>query len=231
MKKKVVVNNKIEKICTLTPMQEGMLFHNIVDNNTANYILQNVVRLKKSISDDIIKKVLKLLEIRYEVLRTAFVYEKIDKPKEIILKEREIEYSVIHADNDTSKEDIIKNDLERGFNLQKDTLLRVTKVIDSDEEFIIWTMHHIIVDGWCMQLLIQKFVDFSVKLIDGNSYEVLKEEVLREKNGEYQYSDYLKLISNKNHDEGKKYWKELLEDYDNITEYKPILKPTITYNE
>ena len=71
------VNNNIENIYPLTPLQEGMLFYNLYDKGSTAYVVQNVIKTSRIMDNDIIKKTLYILSQKYSVLRTIFVYEKV----------------------------------------------------------------------------------------------------------------------------------------------------------
>ena len=90
-----VVNNKIESIYPLTPLQEGMLFYNIVDSSLSAYVVQMSYDINKKLSGDLITKALLLLSSKYLVLRTFFAHEKVSKPCQVVLKERELDYEYI----------------------------------------------------------------------------------------------------------------------------------------
>ena len=94
-----IVNNKIENIYPLTPLQYGMLFHNLYETDSSAYIIQLEFKIYKNIDPEIIKKALKLLSAKYSVLRTLFVYEKVKDACQVVLKERELEFDYIDLSN------------------------------------------------------------------------------------------------------------------------------------
>ena len=143
-------NDKIEKIYTLSPMQEGMLYHRLLNPNATEYVLQSIIEYNENLDKDIVRQSLSLLAIKHEVLRTAFVNEGIAKPLQVILREREIELNIRRVRTDQEQEELARQDIQRGFDLKKDSLLRLTLLQkENNETVILWTMHHIITDGWC----------------------------------------------------------------------------------
>ena len=85
-----IVNNKIVNIYPLTPLQYGMLFHNLYETDSSAYVIQLELKIDKNMYPEIIKKALKLLSDKYSVLRTFFVYEKVKDGCQVVLKEREL---------------------------------------------------------------------------------------------------------------------------------------------
>ena len=86
----LVINKKIENVFPLSPLQEGMLFHSMLDPSSSQYVIQNTYTLKMNINKEAVGKALNLLSQRYSVLRTAFVYENMKKPRQIVMHEKEI---------------------------------------------------------------------------------------------------------------------------------------------
>ena len=71
-----VVKDKIEDVYSLTPLQEGMLFHKLYDQNSSAYVIQSVYRLKKEVDIESVRCALGLLSKTYAILRTSIFYEK-----------------------------------------------------------------------------------------------------------------------------------------------------------
>lgn len=200
MSDKALVNSKVENIYSLTPLQEGMLFHNLYNKNSTDYVLQNILSVDYDLSTENVKTALRLLSKRFSVLRTLFFYQKIDKPQQIVLKDRKIEYEIIDLSSSTSNclkkeiNKIIKDDLHRNFDLQFDSLLRLNMIKMPDHKSkLIWTMHHIIVDGWCTGKLFKKFFEYYSRLCNGESEEDILNEINSELISSASFSDYTSL--------------------------------------
>ena len=155
--------HELAGIYSLTPMQDGMLYHKLVDEDYTGYILQLKLRMKGEFQVEKARESLSLLARKYDVLRTAFIYNKVSKPWQIVLRERENECHVIDLSFCEEQENEIMKlqqaDIRRGFNLEEDSLLRATILRKSEEEHILlWSAHHIILDGWSLPLLLQDFI-------------------------------------------------------------------------
>ena len=234
--KKAIANlgiciNGIETTYSLTPMQEGMLYHKILNEESTEYVLQNVINVNGRVDDETILKSLGLLSYKYAILRTAFLYKECTVFKQIVFKERQIEINI----EDLSKlekseqnyilERIKDNDLKRGFRLDRDSLLRVTIVkLEKDECKMIWSSHHIIMDGWCLSLLFSDFINYYQVLSEGADYEIVKNKVSEEKNKILPYGDYIKYLEKQDKKEGLEYFRELLSGYDTPAEIVPLQK-------
>ncbi|MCP4158273.1 MAG: hypothetical protein GY757_61810, partial [bacterium] len=125
-------DTRIEKILTLSPMQEGLLFHHLYNNEPAMYFEQSILDIRGEIHLEAYKKSLEALSQRHEVLRTVFLVKDVEIPLQAVLKERKpgIAFDDIsrhpREDIDSFIETYARRDRERGFDLFKDPLIRVS---------------------------------------------------------------------------------------------------------
>ena len=125
-------------------------------------------RLQGHLDTAIIKKSLEELLRRHDILRSAFVYRQVERPLQVILRERPIDFSYIDlqeadgAAKDQDKEAYLREyrrkDRQRPFHLEEDVLLRVTVIRLPHREYeILLDHHHIVMDGWCIGIVISEF--------------------------------------------------------------------------
>ena len=204
--------SNVEKIYTLTPMQEGMLYQKLMDGNSTAYVIQSVFRYEGELCIETVKQSLSLLSRKYEVLRTAFISTEA-KPLQVILRNRYPELNIKYTVDKSEIESLKKADISRGFDLRNDSLVRVTIINGENECVILWTMHHIITDGWCLALLFGKFLKYYIKLTSGVNYETIKRVIENENESIGSYQEYIRLIEQKDKETGLRYWDQLLEGY------------------
>ena len=113
---------EIERIEKLTALQAGMYFHHEIDRNDGSYHEQHVFHVKGAVRLEYVQTALKLLAQTHDVLRTSFVTFK-GELRQIVLKERKLES--IYEKTDRNLDDLQKEDIDRGFDLRKDSLLRL----------------------------------------------------------------------------------------------------------
>lgn len=131
----------------------------------SSYIGQRSYRIKGDFKVHAVKEAYAILVQRHDALRTVFNYQKDGKPVQVVLKEGATD--VVYADLRTvGSNDLQSNmireykatDIERGFDLSCDMLFRVCIFQLADELFeLVWTWHHIIVDGWSLGILHMEF--------------------------------------------------------------------------
>jgi fengycin family lipopeptide synthetase D len=204
--------DQIKDIYPLNPMQEGMLFHALLDKTSRAYFMQSSFSLKGNFVTEIAEKSLNLLFERYDILRTAFLTEGLSRPLQVVLHERKADFQYLDFTQITDVvvrkkacEDYKENDINLSFDLSNDVLMRMTVLkIDSDEYEVIWSNHHILMDGWCSTILIQEFM-YLYRCLENSTTPTLP-------NTE-PYKNYIKWIEKQNKEVGLAYWKEYLAGY------------------
>ncbi|UCH97366.1 MAG: non-ribosomal peptide synthetase, partial [Candidatus Aminicenantes bacterium] len=204
---------EIEKIYSLTPMQEGMLFHFIKDKGSTAYFDQYLLTLRGEIDKALLEKSLNTIIKRHEVLRTLFVYEKIQKPKQVVLKDVGLEIDFVdisHLSEAKEKkylEEFKRQDREKGFDLTRDIPMRVFLFKPGRGFYrLLWSFHHITMDGWSFSIFLKELIQTYQGLRKGESFPL--EPVSRS------FRDYVRWLEKQDRVEGLKYWQEYLEGYE-----------------
>ncbi|NEW07889.1 amino acid adenylation domain-containing protein [Paenibacillus sp. SYP-B3998] len=201
----------IQSIYPLTPMQQGMLFHYLMNPGTSAYVEQLSVEIEGTLNLDLLNVSLGRLLDKYEVLRTNFVYSDIQIPRQIVFsrKTEEVQfYDISGADQAETAirvEQIKASDIQRGFDLARDTLIRMVVLkIGEDRQRLIWTFHHINLDGWCVGIIYQDFIQMYLELVSGTPSH--SEPVPP-------YSAYIRWLEKQDAQEALSYWQHYLEEY------------------
>ncbi len=213
----------IQDIYPLTPMQEGMLFHALADSASSAYFEQMSYRLHGELDIEIVKKSLTQLFKRYDILRTAFIHEGLERPMQVVLKERECGFfyqDIANLQGDDAKETFVRELKEKDrlqhFNLSRDVLMRVAvlKLREKEYEFT-WSNHHILMDGWCIGILISDFFEIYNSYLDNRPWRLPEVKP---------YRNYILWLEKQDRKESKNYWKKYLEGYEETASI-PTLKP------
>ncbi|WP_275667432.1 non-ribosomal peptide synthetase [Bacillus swezeyi] len=207
---------KIENIYPLANMQKGMLFHAIKDQTSSAYFQQIVIDLKGQIHADILEASFNDIIKRHEILRASFEYEVVEEPRQIISAERKIAFKSIDLTehNNVQKEILtekyLKEDKEKGFDLGSESLMRACLIRMNDQSYqLIWSHHHILLDGWCLGIILSELFSIYEKRMKGETYQLEAPKP---------YSDYIKWLEKQDKDEGAAYWKTYLEGYETRAE-------------
>ncbi|WP_215545187.1 non-ribosomal peptide synthetase [Amycolatopsis sp. CA-230715] len=139
----------------LTPTQNGMLFHNLVDGDRTPYLQQLSMRLGGVAKPEQFAVAWQRVVDRTPVLRTSFVWEGLRQPLQVVrspvaLPVTELDWRGL---DETEREDAVAAHLaaQRGtaFDLDAAPLMRVAvAVLDESRVHLLWTVHHALLDGW-----------------------------------------------------------------------------------
>jgi aryl carrier-like protein len=199
----------IKNIYTLSPMQEGMYFHFLYSPESTAYVEQCTYTIEEDINLDRLKQSFQLLVNRYEVLRTVFNHNKADKPLQIVLQDVSVDVEYADWTSGASDENIVaafqRNQRERRFNLNTEISLRLALIKVSSQHFkLIWTHHHILMDGWCVHLLIKDFNYIYHSLSKGIQPSLPEPEP---------YSKYIAWLQDQDHSRSFSFWKDVLKEH------------------
>ncbi|MBO4539679.1 MAG: amino acid adenylation domain-containing protein, partial [Clostridia bacterium] len=181
--------DRVEKVYPLTPLQEGMYFHSLYENSL-EYLSQVALKIP-SLDVECVYKALRLMFVRYDVLRTAFVSTE-DGDVQIVLKDRMPDFSVTSGD----VIEIANKDIERGFDLEKDVLFRVTYV-KGKQNYLVFICHHLIADGWSNEVLYADFFRYYNRLKKNENFNDLCAEAKEDAKNAPSFSDFVKLLLKK----------------------------------
>jgi amino acid adenylation domain-containing protein/non-ribosomal peptide synthase protein (TIGR01720 family) len=206
------VGTDLVKVYPLSPLQEGMLYHALTERGADPHFEQTMLSIKGDLDIEIYEESFNRLFNRYEILRTAFVCQGLREPRQVVLKERrqEIYFEEITAfdPNEIAAycEQFINRDRARGFDLTREALIRTAIIKTGADSFrLIWDFHHIIMDGWCLGVVLQEF--FSIY----NSLKAGRELVLEPVTP---YSDYIHWLQEQDKEAALDYWQNSLRGYE-----------------
>ena len=157
---------EIEDILPLSPLQEGLLFHALFDAQGPDiYTMQVAFALEGPLDGEALRAAAEALVHRHGSLRAAFRHENLSRPVQIILPAvrvawRNIDLSLL---DDVAREQrlaqVVAEDCAERFDLAAAPLLRFTLIrLGADRHQLLFTHHHILVDGWSIPVLVQELL-------------------------------------------------------------------------
>lgn len=227
MRKKSFINPSISKIYTLSALQKGILYQNISNADSNSYIIHNLFNLKGIVDIERLESSFRMVVQRYDSLRTSIMYKKVKSPIQVVLKKRELKilhYDLTSLDAEMQKRklnEICQYDLNQGFDLQKDVLIRLTILhCPNDQYKILLSYHHIILDGWSIGIVLNKWKQYYNSLASQTEQEIY-DAILLERNQDSEYEDYINWLEEKDKKAGIQFWRDKLRGYEGVTEIKP----------
>ena len=148
----------------LSYAQQRMWFLWQLDPASGAYNLPGAVRLKGALSLCALEQAFASLVARHETLRTAFQRQADERllqvPADTPLTVEQLDFSHLDA---PAREQAVNEAATRQsllpFDLENGPLLRVQLLkLDAQEHVLLLTLHHIVSDGWSMNVLIDEFI-------------------------------------------------------------------------
>ncbi|MGZ9928641.1 amino acid adenylation domain-containing protein [Streptomyces sp. NC-S4] len=143
----------------LSPLQQGMLFHSVYDASAPDvYTVQVSVSLAGPVDADRMERAGAALLRRHPNLRAGFWHEGVPQPVQFVPAEVTFELGRADLSADPSQaavRRVERAELDRRFELHRPPLLRLLLVRRGEgDHLLVVTVHHILVDGWSMPLLV-----------------------------------------------------------------------------
>jgi len=143
----------IDDIYPLSPMQQGMLFHTLLEHGNGDYI--NQMRLDvDGVDPQRFHAAWQAVVDTHDILRTGFFWQgDLPQPVQVVQRQVEVPFSVLDwhgkTDLDTALQTLADEERALGLDLTCAPLLRLVLVrTATDRHHLIYTNHHILMDGW-----------------------------------------------------------------------------------
>jgi len=204
-------SSAIRDIYSLTPLQEGMLYHWIVDKQASVNFDQLELTLEGTVDVDMIEQSFNKIIRRYDVLRTVFIYERVKDPIQVVLEDRPLnirfrDISREKGDKGLIIEEFKKKDRSQSFNLSRDILTRITLFKVEDNLYkLIWSTNLILMDGWSQVMVFEDLLRVYRSIRTGESLELPPT---------IPYSRYITWLGKQDKAQGLNYWRQYLEGVD-----------------
>ena len=144
--------NEVEDLYPLSPMQQGMLFHSVLDPDGSAYLTQLRVDLA-GLDVTAFQAAWRAAFQRHAILRTGFLAH-MDPPLQWVARDVDLSIQLLDwrgQDGNLAEalDALAQADLARGFDLARPPLTRLALIRTSeDTHHFIWTSHHLLLDGW-----------------------------------------------------------------------------------
>ncbi|MEG1039170.1 MAG: amino acid adenylation domain-containing protein [Pseudomonas sp.] len=137
----------VEDLYPLSPLQQGMLFHSLYEAQAGAYINQLQVRID-GLDVERFRVSWQAALARHEVLRSRYYWEGLEQPLQAIARRVEVPLRVLPGSGQ-SLAAIAEQQRREAFELSSAPLLRLLLVqLGPDSYQLIYTSHHILMDGW-----------------------------------------------------------------------------------
>ncbi|WP_426178428.1 non-ribosomal peptide synthetase [Pseudomonas sp. TWRC1-2] len=205
----------IEDVYPLTPMQEGLLLHTLLEPGTGLYYMQDRYRINSALDPQRFAQAWQAVIARHEALRASFCWNVGEDMLQVIHKpgSTPIEYLDWSAEPESEQEPrlqaLLKAEREAGFDLlnQAPFHLRLIRVGEARYWFMM-SNHHILIDAWCRSLLMNDFFEIYMAMGEGREAQLATPP---------RYRDYIAWLQRQNLAEARQWWQHNLQGFERTT--------------
>ncbi|KAB2345061.1 non-ribosomal peptide synthetase, partial [Actinomadura rudentiformis] len=149
----------LEDILPLSPLQQGFFFHALYDADTGSggrdvYTAQIVLDLDGPLDAAALRTAADTLLRRHSNLRAAFWHEDLSKPVQVIPRGVELPWEELDVADEAEADAVVARERTRRFDVTAPPLLRFVLVrLGAERHRLVFTNHHILLDGWSTPIL------------------------------------------------------------------------------
>lgn len=198
----------IEDIYPLSPMQQGMLFHSILDPENDVYTGYITCKLYGDLEVSALQQAWQRVVAHHSILRSSFVWEDLEEPLQVVQKQVDVpffvaDWSKIPAEaQEQNLLSFLESEQKKGFNLLEAPLLRlhVFRLAENIYQFT-WTHHHLLFDGWTFPIILKDVFTLYEAIQLGNDYTLAPVRP---------YRDYIAWLQEQDLSVAESFWRNLL---------------------
>jgi Condensation domain len=198
----------IEDVFALAPTQLGMLFQVLANPGGALYVEQTVSAISGALDRGAFHAAWQLAVDRHASLRTAFAWEGLSRPVQVVHRQARIEMTVIDwralapAEQAARTEGFLAADRRRGFDLHRPPLTRLSLLQLADGlHTLVWTSYHLVLDAWCVSILLREVL---------GGYEECRGGQRIPRPAGPRYHDYVSWVHGQDLAAGEAFWRRAL---------------------
>ncbi|AWV08514.1 non-ribosomal peptide synthetase [Marilutibacter maris] len=195
----------IAQLYPATPMQAGLHFHSQLERSA--YVVQSYPTLHGPLDVEAFRSAWNDTVARHDILRTAFA-DAGGTLHQIVLDRVELPWreedwrDLAPAEQEARFAAFLAADRDAGFDFASAPLLRLTLFrLGDDRHRVLWTQHHITLDGWSGPLVYRDVLERYVALSEGRPDTLAAPAA---------YGDYIAWLSRQDADAARAYWRDAL---------------------
>ncbi|WP_284368783.1 non-ribosomal peptide synthetase, partial [Pseudomonas putida] len=201
--------SEVEDIFPLSPMQQGMLLHTLMDPHSGIYFMQARKTIRSTIDFERFTDAWQSVARRHDALRASFSLDREGRMLQII--HREPKLSVDYLDwraqpldeQERALEQLLLEERNQGFDLLQQPPAWVRLIQRGEDHYwFILSNHHILLDAWCHSQLFEDFFAYY------NGQTLPSAE---------RFGDFIGWLQQQDENVSRAAWQAELEDFSEVT--------------
>jgi amino acid adenylation domain-containing protein/non-ribosomal peptide synthase protein (TIGR01720 family)/FkbM family methyltransferase len=199
---------QVDEAYPLSPTQQGILFHALLSPVRSAYVVSLSFAIQGEIVTADFKRAWQLALDRHPVLRSDFAWEALAEPRQRVHTQVKVPWRELDCsdrpilEREAHLESTRQEDLNAGFDLGRAPVLRLALVRMGDRSWqLLWTFHHLLLDGWSVAIVIRDVLA---------SYEGLRVGRMPNRERPRRYSEYIRWLRARDPSADETYWRHAL---------------------
>ncbi len=204
-------------------MQQGMLYDSLAAHGAGMYVIQVVYRLRGPLHRAAFARAWEELVTRHPILRTSFHWEGRERPVQSVHRRAQLPVAerdwrgLAPTEQASQLRTLLEDERRLGFDLKEPPLLRLFLIQVGDElHDLVLVHHHLLLDGWCKDLLFREAFAFYQAFERGTPLELPLPRA---------YRDYILWLRGHDFSEAQRFWTDELEGFREPTSLWPDSPP------
>ncbi|WP_164019479.1 non-ribosomal peptide synthase/polyketide synthase, partial [Pyxidicoccus trucidator] len=201
----------VEDVYPLSATQQGMLFHALLSPSSSTYFEQLSWTVTSSLDLHAFIRAWQACLQLHTILRSSFHWEGLDTPLQVVHSHVELPFELLdwsslpEAEQHARFEELLLQDRQRGFELRRAPLMRLTAVRLADNSVrFLWSHHHLLVDGWSLGVLMKEV--FSL-------YDAFRSGSSPLPTGRPPFRDYIAWLQRRDASADESFWRTFLDGF------------------
>ena len=203
---------ELQGVYALTPMQQGMLHHALLEPASPAYHEQLAACFEGPLDADALLAAWRWVVDRHEALRGRFVAERTSRPVHLTPHHESLQLSRYDSERSVGEslpptvERYLAEDRARPFVLSQEHPMRLALFrCGLDLHWLVWSFHHILLDGWSIGIVLEEVLHAYRKLATGCAPELPPPP---------SYAQFQTWLTSRDQPAATAYWRQQLADYD-----------------
>ena len=201
----------IEDIYSLSPMQEGMLFHTLYAPESGVYFEQTAYTIHGHFNVPAFKQAWERVVERHPILRTLFHWKGRDEALQVVRQRVRLPWTqqdwrgLPPAEQENRLESVLKADRERGFDLSEAPVMRLALIQSAEDAYyFILSRHHLLLDRWSVSIVFKEVFAF---------YEAFNRGQDLHLEPSLPYRDYIAWLREQDLSQAAMFWRQTLKGF------------------
>ncbi|WP_332629890.1 amino acid adenylation domain-containing protein [Halalkalibacter flavus] len=155
-----IPESQILDVYDLTATQKGMLYHSLFDSDSSQYTVQLRFGLDGQLNIEKLKNAITRTMLKHDIFKTEFHSDKKGNFHQVLLKYVDIDIDYVDLWNSPLNLEQLVQSQYKKIDIESNRINCFLIVKSGEQQYqLIWTFHHMIMDGWSYSMVINEIFD------------------------------------------------------------------------